>query len=112
MNSYFEQSYYMVTVCLCFITILLHISCASSELVALRKTSQGMSDTDLLNYYYGMNERIKDLANGTQKEELSGSTEHEHFIYNQTFFVGGEGYGLIQKRKVILQELSKRNIYP
>jgi len=112
MNSYFKQSYYMMIVCLCFMSTFLYFSCASSELVRLRKTCPSMSDTDLLNYYYGINERLKDIDNEMKEKEPSGLTEHEHLMDNDSFFAGGEGYGLIQKRKVILEELHKRNIYP
>lgn len=112
MNRYFKQSYSMMIVCLCFMTAFLYYSCASSELVRLRKRCPSMSDADLLNYYYGINERLKDIDNDMEKKEPSSLTEHEHFLNNETFFTGGEGYGLIQKRKVILEELNKRNIYP
>jgi hypothetical protein len=71
-----------------------------------------MSDTNLLNYYNGINERLKDIDNGMKREGPSDMDEREHLLDNQSFFLGGEGHGLIQKRKVILEELNKRNIYP
>jgi hypothetical protein len=71
-----------------------------------------MSDANLLNYYNGVNERLKDIDNGMRREEPSDIEESEHLFDNQSFFLGGEGHGLIQKRKVILKELNKRNIYP
>lgn len=94
------------------VTILFHVGCATSELINVRKNVQRMSDSELLHYYYGINDRIKDVANSEKMEERPGLTEHDHLIRSQTFFVGGEGYGLIQKREVILEELNKRGISP
>ena len=70
------------------------------------------SSTELLNYYYGINERLKDIDNEIQADDRSDSDNQDHFIRNQTFFVGGEGHGLVQKRKIVLDELYRRNITP
>jgi hypothetical protein len=71
-----------------------------------------MSDTELLNYYYGINERLKDIDGGLQADDRSDPDDHNHVIRNQTFFIGGEGHGLAQKRKIVLDELDRRNITP
>ena len=97
---------------LLFMTALFQAGCASSEMVNLRKSVKTMSDTDLLTYYHGLNERIKYLSKGTKREDHIGHGKNENVISNQTLFVGGEGYGLIQKRKLVLNELNKRNISP
>jgi hypothetical protein len=68
-----------------------------------------MSDNDLLDYYHGINERIKDIDSDIKREESQDQTEQERVISNMPFFFGGEGYNLIQKRKVILKELNIRN---
>ena len=97
---------------LLFMTTLFQVGCASSEMVNLRKSIKSMSDTDLVNYYHGLNERIKYISKGTKREDHIGHAQNEGVISNQTLFVGGEGYGLIQKRKLVLNELNKRNLSP
>jgi hypothetical protein len=71
-----------------------------------------MSDNDLLDYYHGINERIKDIDSDIKREESQDQTEQERVISNMPFFFGGEGYNLTQKRKVILKELNIRNLTP
>ncbi len=112
MNSYLNKSFYIITVSLFFMSIFFCISCASSKPNKFLNTIQRMSDTDLLNYYYGINERIKDIDHGMKREERSDHTKLEHNISQTPFIIGGEGYNLIQKRKVVLKELNKRNISP
>jgi hypothetical protein len=69
-----------------------------------------MADTELINYYYGINERLKDIASDQERNADMEHTKYEHIIFNQTFFVGGEGYGLIQKREMALDDLNMRDI--
>ena len=85
-------------------------SCTSSEMIRLRKSIKEMSDTELINYYYGINERIKDVANDQERKADMDNKRHEHIIINQTFFPGGEGHGLLQKRELALDELIMRGI--
>lgn len=104
-NLNFLTGWLMMLICL-------HFGCASSELVNLGKNVQGMSDMELLNYYHGIDERIKDIATDIEREDRSDSDDQEHYIHHNTFFIGGEGYGLIQKRQVVLDELTNREITP
>jgi hypothetical protein len=71
-----------------------------------------MSDNDLLNYYHGINERIKDIDSDIKREESQDQNEKERAISNMPFFFGGEGHDLNQKRKMILKELNRRNLIP
>lgn len=71
-----------------------------------------MSDNDLINYYKGINERMKDIDSDIKREESEDQTEHERVISNMPFSFGAEGYDLNQKRKMILRELNRRNLIP
>lgn len=71
-----------------------------------------MSNNELLNCYYGIQERIKDIDSRIDREERSDPGKDRDFIYNQTYIIGGEAYGLMQKEKVLLEELKKRHIEP
>jgi hypothetical protein len=94
------------------VSMLCYSGCASSEQTRLRDRVERMSDSELLNYYYGINERLKDIEGELQTDDDSDPDNQEHFIQNQTFFVGGQGHGLLQKRKIVWDELQRRNITP
>ena len=112
MNSYLKRSVYFLAVCFICSSLFFNISCASSKLTTFQSKIQTMSDNDLLNYYHGINERIKDIDSDIKSEESQDPTEEERAISNMPFFFGGEGYDLTQKRKMILRELSRRNLIP
>ena len=88
------------------------MSCAGSRSKKFQRNIQTMSDNDLLNYYHGINERIKDIDSDIKREESQVQTEHERAISNMPFFFGGEGYELVQKEKMILKELDSRILSP
>ena len=73
-----------------------------------------MSSNELLNYYYGINQRIKDIDNSFRRNERLDNSEYDRsgFVFHDPFVIGGKGYNLIQKRKLILEELKKRNVIP
>ena len=94
------------------VAVLLLSGCASSEQTRLRKRVHTMSDAELLNYYHGINDRLKDLAGDLQAAERPDPDNPDQLIDNQTFFVGGAGHGLEQKRRIVLDELRRRDISP
>jgi len=112
MNNYFKKSIYLLAVCFFCYSLFFNISCASSKSNKFHSKIQKMSDNDLLNYYHGINDRIKDIDNDIKREGSHDQTEHERVVSNMPFFLGGEGYTLIQKRKMITKELNFRNLTP
>jgi hypothetical protein len=87
-------------------------ACASSELTRFKKNIKTMSNAGLLNCYYGINERTKDIDNKIIREDRLDYEKNQDVISQQTYFVGGEAYGLMQKEKLVLEELKRRNIEP
>jgi hypothetical protein len=71
-----------------------------------------MSDTELLNCYYGIRERVKDIDRTMKKEARLDRAQDHDVISHQTYLVGGQIYGLMQKEKWVMQELNKRTIKP
>lgn len=71
-----------------------------------------MSDNELVSCYYGINERIKDIDNTIEKEERLDHFQNQNIFVDQPYFVGGEIFGLMQKEKVVLEELKRRKINP
>lgn len=112
MNSYLKRYIFFLTVCFICSSLFFNISCACSKSKKFQSKIQTMSDNDLLNYYQGINKRIKDIDSDIKREESQDQTEQERVISNMPFFFGGEGYNLIQKRKMILKELNSRNLIP
>ena len=86
--------------------------CASTEMERFRANVHRMSDDALLTCYQGINDRIKDIDNRLESDMSYHDDEKPDMITQQTFIVGGEGYGLVQKRKVVLKELNRRNLSP
>ena len=112
MNIRRIESFIFLMAGLLTVSMLFISGCVSSEQTRLRDRVQHMTDTELLNYYHGINERLKDIDGEVQADDHSDSENQDHFIKNQTFFVGGEGHGLIQKRKIVWDELHRRDIEP
>lgn len=71
-----------------------------------------MADDELLDYYHGINDRIKDIDSGQKGDMLSYEYEKSDMLNQQTFFIGGEAYDLVQKGKIVLEELDKRSLSP
>lgn len=71
-----------------------------------------MSNAELINRYHGINDRIKDVENSIRKDERADFSQNQQIISHQTYFVGGEIYGLMQKGKLVLDEMEKRNLSP
>lgn len=95
-----------------FLIFFLFVSCASSELTRFKKNTKTMSDVELLNCYYGIQERIKDIDYSTQRENRFDPNQKQDSFFHQTYFVGGESFGLMQKEKILLKEMNKRNLKP
>ena len=112
MNRCCHNGFAILILSFFIMTALFHTGCASSEHTRLRDRVHSMSDMELLNYYYGINDRLKDIDGELQADDRVDSDYQDQFIQNQTFFVGGQGHGLLQKRKIVWGELQRRNITP
>ena len=95
--------------------LLVYVLCGCSTTGSLKfqKKISHMPSNELLNYYYGINQRIKDIDNNHRINEPDDSDYHRFgFAFPSPFVIGGKGYDLIQKRKLVLEELKKRNVIP
>lgn len=99
-------AYLLILFCIVF------VACASSELTIFKKNIKTMSDSELLNCYHGINDRVKDIDSNIKREGRSGNEKSQDILSHQTYMVGGEVYGLMQKEKLVLEELKSRNIKP
>ncbi len=110
MNSCYKIFTYLVTVCIFCSFLLFTISCVNSKSNQFHTKIQRMSNDALLNYYRGINDRINDIGSGIEREKGSDQNEQERIISNMPFLIGGEGYNLDQKRKIVLKELNIRGV--
>jgi hypothetical protein len=107
-----KNTYHIVVTCLWLIPLFFHMGCAGFDQTQFQKKIQRMPDRDLVNYYHGINGRIKDIDRDIKQEDRSAYTEHEQFVSNMPFVIGGEGYQLIRKKKLIKKEMNHRKISP
>jgi len=107
-----KQLNFPVNFCVLFSVFFLINGCATTELTSFKKNIKSMADDELVSCYYGINERIKDIDNIIEREERLDHFHNQNIISNQSYFVGGEIFGLMQKEKVVLEELKRRKINP
>ena len=113
MIEYAKSGLYLIVVL--FLSLLLvYVLCDCSRIGSqkFQKKISHMSDNRLLDYYYGINQRIKDIDDEFRRNERLDNSEYDRFAFQDPFIIGGQGYNLIQKRKLILEELKKRNVIP
>ena len=76
------------------------------------KKIEGMTDSDLIAYYHGINDKIKDIANEVSVKEHFDTRPDEDIHVQSPFFMGRQGYDLNHKKELIEKELIKRNLIP
>lgn len=97
-----------------FILFLFHLylGCAGTATNQFQSKIEKMSDDELLSYYHGINDRIKDIDHEIKSREQTDVTEHDRIVSNQPFYLGGEGYTLVRKKNLVLKELRRRKLAP
>ena len=71
-----------------------------------------MPDMELVSYYHGLNDRIKGIENMEKLSRDSNETQTSIVTSQSTFFIGGEGFGLVKKQKLVKREMDRRNLTP
>ena len=104
-KSHFVQIQSAMFLCVCLLVI---CSCTRTNLQKEEKIAQ-MTDAQLMDYYHGLSERIKNMDMQHRIDRELNPTFSEHRIL-QDQAIGGKIYRLDQTRKMILKEMKKRNI--
>ena len=55
---------------------------------------------------------MKDIDNSIKRENQLDPAQNRNSVFHQSYFIGGEAYGLMQKEKLLLKEMNKRNMKP
>ncbi|QTA82876.1 Uncharacterized protein dnl_52620 [Desulfonema limicola] len=109
MNKNHTKIIYSIFLLLIFIAAF--TGCASTDPSKFQKKIEQMPDTDLVNYYHGINDRIKDIDNKVRDEQvLEKNLNKDNSFVQSPFYIGGHGHELVRERELIKKELNKRNI--
>lgn len=94
-----------------FLLSIMLVGCAHSRDAFTAKIRK-MPDMELVSYYHGLNDRIKGIENAEKLGRRSDETRTSLVNSQSTFFIGGEGYDLVQKQKMVRKEMGRRNLKP
>lgn len=99
---------YVICNFLMLIFIIFVTACAHQD--TLTSKLRAMPDDELVNYYHGINERIKEIENKQTLSRRSDETEHDRIMSQSVFYMGGEGQELVEKQKAARKEMNRRNL--
>ena len=99
-------SVFLIVLSLCF------LSCSTMPKDSFQTRIEKISDDELLNYYNGINDKIKDVDNRAKLDMDKDMVRPDESFFDKPFYMGSEGYELAHRRKLILKELEKRAITP
>lgn len=71
-----------------------------------------MSDEDLISYYRGINDRLKEIQAETRATDRQGAILQDDHIAQMPYIIGGEAWRLEQKRTKVNKALNRRHITP
>lgn len=96
------------------LAIQLFFGCAGTSSMKFKSRIQSMPDDDLINYYHGIEARLKDVQASNRENDRLFKKSHDQFSINikSEFYLGGAGQDLIHKRRIVIRELERRNIFP
>ena len=101
---------FLITLSLLFLCIL--AGCADKYMVKKQKDIQRMSDTELLSYYQGITDRTKDIDHHFRDKQglLDPQDQEPRNRFPEPHYIGSDSYHLHQIRKMVRQEMEKRNL--
>lgn len=87
--------------------------CADSQyMIKKEKQIAHMTDAELVSYYQGITDRIKDIDNDFRNTQgLMDPPEQEpRNRFPEPHYLGSDSYSLHQIRELVVQEMHKRNL--
>ncbi len=107
------QNYrFFIFIAIFFLFPCLFPGCSDSYRINKQQQIRQMSDTELLSYYHGITDRIKDIDNEFKdNQDLFDPQDQEPINHITTpHYMGSDAYHLHQIRKLVLQEIEKRDL--
>ena len=71
-----------------------------------------MSDAELVSYYQGINDRIKEIQAGTREDAHQSTVRQDDHLARMPYIAGGEAWSLEQKRTKVHKEMDRRGLHP
>lgn len=93
-------------------TIMAFIGCATTDSDPMATRLATMSDDDLISYYHGVNDRLKEIQEGTREADRQGTVMEQDQLAKMPYIIGGEAWEMEKKRERIRRELNRRNLTP
>lgn len=86
--------------------------CATTSPDPFEARLEAMSDDELVSYYRGINDRLKEIQAGTREADRQGTVLQNDHIAQMPYITGGEAYQLEQKRMKVSKAIARRKITP
>ena len=86
--------------------------CATSTPEPLDERVAAMSDLQLISYYHGINDRLKDIQARTRETDRQGTILEKDHLARMPYVMGGEAWKLERQQERAHQELIRRNLTP
>jgi hypothetical protein len=86
--------------------------CATTKPDPFETQLAAMSDAELISYYHGINDRLKEIQSGTREADRQGIIRQDDQIAKMPYIIGGEAWELARKRGKVRKMLDQRHISP
>lgn len=86
--------------------------CATTQNDPMTTRLATMSDEELISYYHGVNDRLKEIQEGMRDADRQGTVMEQDQLAKMPFIIGGEVWELEQKRERVEHELDRRKLRP
>jgi hypothetical protein len=110
--SFLSVSKRLIIIMVFMLGIVAVIGCATTASDPMAARLAAMSDEELISYYHGINDRLKEIQQGTRDADRQGTVTEQDQLAKMPYIIGGEAWELEQKRERVSRELNRRNLQP
>ena len=86
--------------------------CATSRSEPFEERLAAMSDAELVSYYQGINDRIKEIQAGTREDDHQSTVRQDDHLARMPYIAGGDAWRLEQKQAKVRKEMTRRGLQP
>lgn len=86
--------------------------CATGQGEPFEERLAAMSDAQLVSYYGGINDRIKEIQAGTRADDQRRAVRQDDHLARMPYIAGGEAWNLEQKQTKVYKEMMRRGLQP
>ena len=89
---------------------LILVGCATSRSDPFEERLAAMSDAQLVSYYQGINDRIKEIQAGTREDDHQRTVRQDDQLAKMPYIAGGEAWRLEQQQAKVRKEMTRRGL--